>query len=333
MLLKEKENAPGGAVKETMMAAVLTSPKHFEIKEVDVPEPKENQVLVRLEGCGICASNIPVFQGREWFTYPMEAGKPGHEGWGIIEKAGDKVKRFRKGDRVAFLSGHAYAQYDVAEENMLVKLPEALINKPFPGEPLGCAINIFERSDIRVGHTVAIVGIGFLGGILIQLAKDAGARVIAISRRDTSLEKAREFGADEVIRMDDHWRIVDEVKRITNGALCDRVIEAVGYQWPLDLAGELVKERGKLIVAGYHQEARQVNMQMWNWKGLDVINAHERDPKVYVEGMKKAIRFVEEGRMDPESLYSNFYKLEDIQQAFNDLINRPDGFIKAILKM
>ena len=75
------------------------------------------------------------------------------------------------------------------------------------------------------------------------------------------------------------------VKELTGGAFCDRVIEAVGKQWPLDLAAELTRERGRLIVAGYHQDGpRQVNMQLWNWRGLDVINAHERDPEVYMRG-------------------------------------------------
>ncbi len=90
--------------------------------------------------------------------------------------------------------------------------------------------------------------------------------------------------------MDDHWKIIDRVKQLTGGQLCDRVIEVVGEQWPLDLAAELTRERGRLIIAGYHQEGpRQVNMQLWNWRGLDVINAHERDPKVYLEGIRLAV--------------------------------------------
>ena len=80
---------------------------------------------------------------------------------------------------------------------------------PFPGEPLGCAMNIFERSEIRAGQTVAILGIGFLGALLIQLAHHAGAKVIAISRKASSLELARKLGADEVIQMDDHWKIIE----------------------------------------------------------------------------------------------------------------------------
>src|SRR5690606_3394418 len=108
--------------------------------------------------------------------------------------------------------------------------------KPFPGEPLGCAMNVFRRSDIRAGQTVAIVGIGFLGAVVCRMAALAGARVIAISRRPFALEIARGYGASELIPMDDHWRIIERVKALTGGEGCDRVIEAVGLQWPLDLA-------------------------------------------------------------------------------------------------
>lgn len=119
-------------------------------------------------------------------------------------------------------------------------------------EPLGCAMNIFRRSGIEPGQTVAIVGIGFLGALLTRLATASGARVVAISRRPFSLDVATSMGAAETIPMQDHWQIVERVKTLTHGTFCDRVIEAVGRQWPLDLAAELTRERGRLVIAGYH---------------------------------------------------------------------------------
>jgi threonine dehydrogenase-like Zn-dependent dehydrogenase len=110
------------------------------------------------------------------------------------------------------------------------------------------------------------------------------------------------------------------------------VIEAVGKQWPLDLAGELVREGGKLIVAGYHQDGpRQVNMQMWNWRGLDVINAHERDPAVYIEGIRLAVDAVASGRLDPTPLYTHTFPLDQLDDALNATRDRPDGFLKALV--
>jgi threonine dehydrogenase-like Zn-dependent dehydrogenase len=315
-----------------MRAAVLEGPGRMKVAEVEVPAPGAGQVRVKLEGCGVCASNLTPWAGPDWMQFPTDPGALGHEGWGVVDAVGDGVEGLAAGDRVAALSFKSYGEYDVADAAAVVKLPAELSGKPFPGEPLGCAMNIFRRSDVRAGQTVAIVGIGFLGAILTRLATDAGARVIAISRRPFSLDIARRFGAAEVIPMDDHWQIIERVKALTDGRLCDRVIEAVGKQWPLDLAGELVREGGKLIVAGYHQDGpRQVNMQMWNWKGIDVINAHERDPEVAMQGIRDAVEAVASGRLDPSPLYTHSYPLEQLGEALDATRDRPDGFLKALV--
>jgi len=315
-----------------MRAAVVEGPGRLKIERVARPEPGPGQVRVKLEGCGVCASNLTPWEGPEWMQFPTEPGALGHEGWGVVDSVGEGVEQFAPGDRVAALSFKSYGEYDVADAGAVVKLPASLAGKPFPGEPLGCAMNIFRRADIRAGQTVAIVGIGFLGAILTRLASQAGARVIAISRRPFSLDVARRFGADETIPMDDHWAIIERVKVLTGGRLCERAIEAVGKQWPLDLAGELVGEGGKLIVAGYHQDGpRQVNMQMWNWKGIDVVNAHERDPEVAMRGIREAVEAVASGRLDPESLYTHTYPLERLDEALDATRDRPDGFLKALV--
>jgi threonine dehydrogenase-like Zn-dependent dehydrogenase len=317
-----------------MRAAVLEGPGRVSVKQVERPEPGAGQVRVRLEGCGVCASNLIPWEGPEWMHFPTEPGALGHEGWGVIDAVGDGVGGLVLGDRVAALSFRSYGEYDIAEAAAVVKLPENLSGSPFPGEPLGCAMNIFRRSDIRAGQTVAIVGIGFLGAILTRLAAEAGARVVAISRRAYSLDVARRFGAAETIPMDDHWAIVERVKALTGGRLCERVIEAVGKQWPLDLAGELVAEGGRLIVAGYHQDGpRQVNMQMWNWKGIDVVNAHERDPEVAMQGIREAVAAVASGRLDPAPLYTHSYPLERLGEALDATRDRPDGFLKALVTL
>jgi threonine dehydrogenase-like Zn-dependent dehydrogenase len=318
----------------TMRAARLAAPGEISIDEVAVPEPGPGQVRIRLEGCGVCASNLTPWAGAEWMAYPTGPGALGHEGWGVVDAVGEGVTELAVGDRVAALSYSAYAEYDLADASATVKLPASLDGQPFPGEPLGCAMNILRRSDIQPGQTVAILGIGFLGALLTRLAKNAGARVIAISRRPFSLDVARGMGADETIAMDDHWAIIERVKALTGGVLADRVIEAVGKQWPLDLAAEITRERGRLIIAGYHQDGpRQVNMQMWNWRGLDVINAHERDPRVYVEGIRMAVDAVASGRLNPAALYTHRYPLERLDQALDDTRDRPDGFLKALVMM
>jgi len=315
-----------------MRAAVLIAAGKLKIEEVPLPEPGPGQVRVCLEGSGVCASNLTPWEGPEWMQFPTEPGALGHEGWGVVDRVGEGVSDFEPGKRVAGLSGHAYAQYDVANASDLVKLPEALGDLDLPLEPFGCAFNIFRRGDIQAGQTVAIVGIGFLGAILAKLASDAGARVIAISRRHESLDLARRMGAAETIPMDDHWQIISQMRELTDGKFCDRVIEAAGKQWPLDLAAELTREGGRLVIAGYHQDGpRQVNMQLWNWRGFDVANAHERDPAVAVRGMREAVEAIENGLIDPNMLITHRYPLERLGEALDAARDRPDGFVKAVV--
>jgi D-arabinose 1-dehydrogenase-like Zn-dependent alcohol dehydrogenase len=178
-----------------MHAAVFTGPQRLHVAALALPDPAPDQVRIRLEGCGVCASNLPVWEGRPWCTYPLAAGAPGQEGWGRIDAVGRDVRALAVGQRVAVLSAHAYATHDLARADAVVPLPAALDGMPFPGEALGCAMNVFRRSDIRPGQTVAVIGIGFLGALLTALASQAGARVLAISRRAFALELAQQLGA------------------------------------------------------------------------------------------------------------------------------------------
>jgi threonine dehydrogenase-like Zn-dependent dehydrogenase len=168
--------------------------------------------------------------------------------------------------------------------------------------------------------------------LLTQLASHAGARVIALSRRPFALEIAKRCGAQHTIAMDDHHKVLEQVKALTDGRWCERVIEAVGAQWPLDLAGEMTAERGRLVIAGYHQDGlRQVNLQLWNWRGIDVINAHERDPRAYMQGMRKAVDLMAAGVLDPEPLYTHRLPLDRLGEALELTRIRPDGFMKALV--
>lgn len=319
---------------KTMRAVIVEAPVQARIGTVGLPEPHGDAVRVRLEGCGVCGSNLAPWEGRPWFKYPLAPGELGHEGWGVVDSLGPEARSFKVGDRVAMLSYRAYAEYDVAPEANLIRLPPALKDRPFPGEPLGCAMNIYRRSDIHPGQNVAIIGIGFMGALLTSLISRAGAHVFAISRRKFALELAKSCGAAATMPLENHKELVDQVMALTHNQGCDRVIEAVGLQWPLDLAAELTRERGRLIIAGYHQDGlRQVNMQLWNWRGLDVINAHERDPRIYLEGMAAAVAAIERGELDPSPLYTHMFKLDQISSALNSMRDRPHKFLKALITL
>jgi threonine dehydrogenase-like Zn-dependent dehydrogenase len=280
-------------------------------------------VRVRLEGAGICASELPLWQGRSWFEYPRAAGEPGHEGWGRIDAVGGAVADLDAGQRVALISQRAHAELDVADAANVVALSDEVGEGPFPGEPLACAANALRRAGVSPGHRVAIVGCGFLGLLLVQLSAGSADEVVAISRRSSSLEVARATGATRACRPDD--------RSLRSEPLFDVVFEATGYQEPLDLAATLTRVRGTLAIVGYHQDGpRWVDMQLWNWRGLDVVNAHERDPAAYVAGLRDAVAAVREGRLDPTPLLTHRFGLDELGDAYRISAERPEGFVKAM---
>lgn len=316
-----------------MRSVRFRQPRVLEIEHVDVPSPGAGEVRVKLEGCGVCGSNLPVWEGRPWFSYPFDPGAPGHEGWGTVDAVGSGVEGLAPGDRVALLSYKAYAEYDVAPASAVVRLPAALKDRPFPGEPLACVMNIFRRSAIEPGQTVAVVGVGFIGAALTALAARAGARVLALSRRQFALEMAERMGASAAFQLDDGSRAIAQAKSAAGESGCHCVIEAAGTQRTLDVATELTGVRARLVIAGYHQDGpRQVDLQQWNWRGLDVINAHERDPAVYRSGMEAAVELVTKGGFDPEPLWTHRFPLEEAGAAFEALAERPAGFMKALIQ-
>jgi threonine dehydrogenase-like Zn-dependent dehydrogenase len=271
-----------------MRAGVVGAARRARVHEVRRPEPAEGEVLVRIEGCGVCGSSLPVWEGRPWFSYPLEPGAPGHEAWGRLED----------GARVAALCFHGYAEWDVAPAGAVVELPPELDGLPFPGEALACAVNVARRARVAPGERVAVVGMGFLGTAVASLL-DGAVEV----RRDTEVEGP-----------------------------FDVVVEAAGTQGALDTASALVAEGGRLVVAGFHQDGpRTVDLQSWNWRGLDVLNAHERDRAVVVDGLREAVRLAAAGRLDVERLVTHRLPLDALGDAFELARTRPRGFLKAVV--
>ncbi len=320
------------------LAAVLRGPKDFELQEQPLPAMKPSELMLRLEGCGICASSLPVWEGRPWFDYPLPAGAPGHEGWGEIVEIGHRLRRLlpdlRCGQKVTVLHDRAFAGYITASVRDVVPLPESFAGQPFPGEAVGCAMNIFRRADIREGQYTAIIGAGFLGLLLTQLSAAAGARVIVLTRRESARELAESFGAEATFDTEDWWGNSKKVMEITGGRGCSRVVEATGLQFALDLATEIIAEYGRMAIAGYHQDGpRQINMQKWNWRAIEVVNAHERDRRRVIQGIADGIAAILDGRLRVTELLTHRFHLDRLNDGFKMLVDRPDGFIKGWVQL
>ena len=281
----------------TMAAAVIGAPREVRLETVPAPDPGAREIVVRLEGCGVCASSLPTWEGRPWFTYPLPPGAPGHVAWGRLED----------GSRVALLTERGYAESAVARAEEVVPLPPELDGLPFPGEAFACAVMVFRRSGIEPGQRVAIVGLGFLGTALAQLVERAGGEVVAI-RRGTQLDGLRQS--------------------------CERAIEAGGVQATLDVASQLVVAGGRLVIAGYHQDGtREIDLGSWNWRGLELVNAHERERAAIVDALREAVRLAAAGELDVERLVTHRFPLARLADAFEAARTRPPGFLKAVVEL
>jgi len=290
--------------------------------ECDPPDPAPGEVRVHLEGAGICASELPVWEGRDWFDYPRAPGTPGHEGWGRIDALGAGVSGLAVGQQVALISGRAHAEFDLAPAEAVVPLPAEIVGA-FPGEPLACALNAMHRAGVQRGDRVVILGAGFQALLLAQLCAPIAAELAVVSRRPDALAHAAAAGASML------WPAGDP--EIERSDPFDVVFEATGHAEPLELAGRLARVRGRVVIVGYHQDGRRnIDLQLWNWRGLDVINAHEREPAVYADGLRLAVRAVLEGRLRPAPLFTHEFGLEELGEAYAVAVRRPEGFVKAV---
>jgi threonine dehydrogenase-like Zn-dependent dehydrogenase len=315
-----------------MRSAILTEPRHFEVSSQDLPNPGEGEVRIRVRGCGVCGSDMGPWKGLQGLTYPMPAGAPGHEVFGTVESLGPGVQGFTVGQPVTALTYRAYSEFDLARAEDIVPLPESLAGRPVLGEPVACAVNVVRRAGVQEGDVVVLLGTGFLGALILQLLRVPGApkpsRVIAISRRRLPDDLAGRLGADESLTYDDD--VHNKVGAVTGGEMAHVVFECTGRQRPLDLGAELTRVRGRLIVAGYHQDGpRTVNMQLWNWRGIDVINAHERDPDAYIRGMRSAADLIRRNDLKTDFLYTHKFTLNQLPDALDALAERPEGFLKG----
>jgi threonine dehydrogenase-like Zn-dependent dehydrogenase len=286
-----------------------------------------------LQGCGISQWHLPLWEGRPWVNYPQEAGAPGYEGWGFVDALGAGVDDLELGQRVALLSGHAYAQFDMAPRDRVVPLPEELDDEPFPGEAFAVTMNVFEQSQIRPGQSVAVVGAGFVGLLLTQLAADRGAHVAVLSRHPHELELAESMDADEMIVARGDGSDTERALRVNGGAGFDRVIEVSGSQTDVDIAHRICAESGRLVIArgpGYPQPSVLCTKEPPE-SGVSVVDVSQQAHEHYVRGVHQAIQAALEGRLDPFPLMSHTVSMGSMDVGFELTRKRPEGFVKALL--
>jgi threonine dehydrogenase-like Zn-dependent dehydrogenase len=320
----------------SMKASMISGPQKSEVANVAVPTIGDEEVLIRIKVCGVCASELHPWMDGASGKRPIF----GHEPVGIIEQVGSRVQGFLVGDRVTGLIYNAFAQYAKVDYRMIVKIPEVLDDFEALGEPLSCLMSGADRTTVSPGDDVAIIGAGFMGLGFLQLMNLKGAgRIIAVDMREESLEHARRFGANEIYTPQN----VKSEYKVTQWGHMDQGIkgmevsvEATGSQGGLELAGEMTAVHGILSIVGFHQGhggLRNVNMELWNWKAISIVNAHERRSAVHIKQMEAGLKLIANKKLDMKSLITHVFSLDEVDNAYDAIKTKPAGFIKSVIKI
>jgi threonine dehydrogenase-like Zn-dependent dehydrogenase len=316
-----------------MKAALLHDAHDFRIEEIQLPEIKHDECLISVKACGVCHSEIHQWDEKiAVLQYPRFIG---HEVAGTVVKVGDSVKHFKSGDSVAvWVEGKGYAEQIAVKENCIFHLSNDIPFVNAMAEPISCTTNAVLRTNVTLGDVIAIVGTGFMGLILLQELKLCGPnQIIAIDVREDVLNLAQNLGADVLINSSKE-NVVERIKELTNGAGVDISFEVGGVQATLDLASEICRMEGKLVLFGYHPGKRFIkDLGYWNWMAFDIINAHFRDKNTILDGTRLGMKLLNTGKIKMRPLITHSYKLDEINEAFRTAKEKPQGFVKAVIAM
>jgi len=284
-----------------MKAAVVTSfTAPIEIEQREIPAPGPGQVLVRLEACGLCHTDIHAAHG-DWPVKPTVPFVPGHEGVGIIEQLGDGVTDRTVGERVAipwlgFACGEcrfcvdgretlceqqqnsgysidgAFAEYAVASARFVVPVPDGITS--LDAAPLTCA-GVTTYKALKVAHVVpservAVFGIGGLGHLAVQYARLMGGQVIAVDVENPKLELARELGADHLVNAAE----VDPVDAIKAVGGADVAVVLAASPRVFEQAFASLNRGGRLICVALPAD-QQMSISIFETvlKGISIIGS------------------------------------------------------------
>ena len=302
-----------------MRLAVLNAPRQLDVVDEPVPEPGPGEVLLRVASCGVCASELDMWEGRADIEYPRF---PGHEVSGTVELPGPGVRGFAPGDPVAaWVTERGFAEYVTVRAEYCLPAGDVPLHLAL-AEPLACAVNAVELAAPALGDDVVIVGAGFMGNLVQKLVQLKGPReVIVADTRPDALVRARALGAT---------RTVNVARESLDGLDADVAFEVTGVQPGLLAAGQAARMSGKLVIVGYHQgEPRAVPLGDWNWRALELVNAHFRDVDTIMRGMRVGMRLLTSGRLALADLVTHCFALDEVNEAFAVAVEKPEGFVKA----
>lgn len=330
------------AEKKMMKAVVLKEfHKPYVVEMLPVPEPGPGEVLVKVMASGLCLTDVHIQDGVLKTVKPPYT--PGHELAGIVVKLGEGVDCVEVGQpmcgwidvvchsckmckmgrenlclnriRIGFERDGSHAEYVVIPAENVMPISGEV---PWPSaavipDAVACMYHAIKvQGQVKAGDKVLLAGMGALGIQGIQIAKYLGAEVYASGRTEAKLELARRFGADGTINTRD-TRLLEGVESLTDGELCDVIVDLIGTENSIDEELRCLRPGGKIIAAAYQSETFTVNYQEVVIKEKEIIGIRGATSR----SLKEAIRLVENKVIDP--YISRLWTIDEVDDAMNAL--------------
>ncbi len=339
---------------DKMRAAILADTQKIVIEDIPIPKPKGNEVLVEVKAIGVCRSDVSGYLGKHpMITPPIILG---HECSGPIADMGEEVKGFEIGQKVAVetffyvcgecpncqrgeyntcrhakIIGHnvdgAFAEYVLANGDFVFPLPEGVsFEEGALTEPLSVGVRATKRCGIQVGDMVVVIGAGTIGMFTMQVAKQAGARVLIADIVPFKLELAKKLGVDYVVNVKEE-NLVEVVKDITSGEGADYVIEAVGAPQTIAQTVDLTRSGGTIMIIGFTgRDADEINLSKITLQQMRLLGilgfCHDYPTSLWLLATKK---------IDAKSLITHRFTLEETEKAINFAREGKDNILKAVV--
>jgi len=343
----------------TMRAARFTAEtKQLEVRDVPVPVPAPHEVLVRVQACGVCLSDVHLIDGS--LPGPLPEVTPGHEPAGVIEAVGDAVPVWQPGQRVVMAAGRpclacancaggrsdrclngeimgfnydgAWAEYVVVPYAALTAVPDSVpieqaailadaVSTPYAA--------ITDRANVKPGEAVGIWGVGGLGVHAVKVARLVGAApIIALDPLPEARERALKLGADIAIdpRLDD---AVAQVRAATGGVGLDAAFDVVGSSAIIAQAEQCLAGRGRLVMVGISWEPTSLGPGVLFSVQSQTLMGHLGYRKEHLDTL---VRLVELGRLDVSDSISATLPLDDIVDAVDQLATKRGNPIRLVIQ-
>jgi L-iditol 2-dehydrogenase len=330
--------------------AVLREPFRFELTEADVPKVGDDELLVKVKYCGICGSDLHAYSGKNQFSrFPYV---PGHELVGIVEKAGRKASGFRPGQVVTVEPGipctrclycergdyhlcanqtsldGAFAEFVLIKAWKTFAVPPSIdLRSATLIEPVACALHAMEIAGMKKGQDVLVQGAGPIGQLLHRTARALGARSVVITDLyESRLALARGKGATRTIRITDGYtpaRLVEDV----GADLVDVVFDTVANDFSMNCAVTVVKKGGTVVVVGVPPTKVSFDLGKVMYNEIRVVG-----DLMYRENFPAAITMMGGKQIDTEGLITKVFALGEIGEAFRQVTEGKDKFMKCLVE-